>query len=105
MMWVYIAQVFNAILGAMGAFFLKKGTRKSLINTFIPVGIFLYGVSAVFFVILLKFAEVSILYPMTSMAWVWSFFLARYYLGEKITIEKQMGLGLIILGVIFLAVA
>jgi drug/metabolite transporter (DMT)-like permease len=93
----------NCILGAFAALLLKKGSKKGLLNKNTLIGILLYGVGAIIFVICLKFAPVSILYPVTAATYVWSFIFAKMYLGERITKYKILGLCLIILGIILIS--
>ena len=98
-----IVVLLNCIVGAYAALFLKKGSKKSLLSKNIVIGIFLYGISAVIFIACLRFAPVSILYPVTSATYIWSFVLAKKYLNEKITRQKLVGLCLIILGIVLLS--
>lgn len=96
---------FNCILGALGVFLLKKGTRKKIINKYTITGISLYMIGSVIFVITLKYAPVSVLYPITGSTYIWSFILAKKYLNENIDKNKIIGLATIILGIVFIAVS
>jgi drug/metabolite transporter (DMT)-like permease len=94
----------NCILGAVAALFLKKGTAKQgLVNKEVSIGILLYVIGAVIFIIALKYAPVSVLYPVTAATYIWSFIFAKVYLNEKITKYKIFGLCLIILGIILIS--
>jgi len=93
----------NCVIGAVAALFLKKGSKKGLISRNILTGIFLYGISAIIFISALKYAPVSILYPVTSATYIWSFIFAKKYFNEKITKQKIIGLCLIILGIILIS--
>ena len=75
---------FNCILGALAALLLKKGSKKGIFNLETALGLFLYAVGAIIMVITLKYAPVSVVYPVTSATYVWSFIFARRYLNEKI---------------------
>lgn len=92
--------VFNCFFGAAGAFLLKKGIKKSLFNLDLFWGVFFYGLGSAIFIIVLRFAPVSVLYPITASTYIWSFFLARRYLKEQITNYKIAGLLFIIIGII-----
>jgi multidrug transporter EmrE-like cation transporter len=98
-----IVVFFNCLLGAMAASLLKKG--KSKINFDTMFGLVIYGLSAVIFVYALKFAPVSVLYPITSATYIWSFIIARKYFNENISRNKLIGLMIIILGIIVLSIS
>ena len=96
-------------LGSLGAFFFKKSTENmngvfSLLR--IPefyLGGLLYVLGALLNVILFKFMEYTVLYPMCAITYIWSLVLAKCFLGEKVTGKKIVGMALICLGVVFLA--
>ena len=94
---------FNCIIGAVAALFLKKGSGKGFLNRNIFFGLLLYGIGAVITIIALKYAPVSVLYPVSSATYIWSFVFARIYLKEKITREKIAGLCLIIVGIVLIS--
>ena len=93
-------------IGAFGALFLKYGAEKmtrksklSFLNTRLLFGILLYGLSSVFFLIALKNGELSVLYPLTSLSYVWISLLSIKMLGEKMNFFKWLGITAILLGV------
>ncbi len=96
---------FNCILGALGAFLLKKGAKKHFFNWNNIIGISLYVIGSIIFVITLKFAPVSVLYPITGSTYIWSFILAKKYLEEKIDKYKIIGLIAIILGIVLISIS
>lgn len=94
------------IIGAFGALFLKYGantmTRKSVLsflNTRLLIGVFFYGLSSVFFLIALKNGELSVLYPLTSLSYIWISLLSIKMLGEKMNFYKWLGICAILVGV------
>lgn len=94
------------IIGAFGALFLKYGAEKltrsnkwTFINKRLIVGVFLYGVSSIFFLIALKNGELSVLYPLTSLSYVWISLLSIKMLGEKMNFLKWLGIAAILIGV------
>ena len=100
-----IVVFFNCFLGAVAALLLKKGSKSGFLNIDLLNGLFLYGLSAIIFVVSLKYAPVSVLYPITSATYIWSFIFARRYLKESITFDKMLGLSFIILGIFLIAIA
>lgn len=58
-----------------------------------------YGLSALIFVYMLKFVEVSILYPIVSTSYIWISLFSIKILNEKMNKLKWIGILLIIFGV------
>lgn len=93
-------------IGAFGALFLKYGAEKmtrksklSFFNTQLLIGVLLYGLSSVFFLLALKNGELSVLYPITSLSYIWISLLSIKMLGEKMNFFKWLGITAILLGV------
>lgn len=98
--------VFATVIGAFGALALKYGANKitrqnklSFINKRLLVGVFLYGFSSIFFLIGLKNGELSVLYPITSLSYVWISLLSIKMLKEKMNFYKWLGIAAILVGV------
>jgi drug/metabolite transporter (DMT)-like permease len=105
MLWV----VFGSLIGSFGAVQLKAGTQRlemnlrSLITNWrLGSGVLLYVLSSVFFVFGLRRGELSVLYPLVSLSYVWTTFWSRAFFGEAITRNKIYALGLILAGVTLL---
>ena len=45
--------------------------------------------------------QLSVLYPMVSLGYIWTLLWSRLFFNEPFTREKFLGLGLILLGVFF----
>jgi|SRR4051812_22685831 drug/metabolite transporter (DMT)-like permease len=103
MMLVFTASV----IGSLGMAFLKMGsahlTRSlmSFVNPKLMIGIALFLGSSVFYAWGIKDGQLSVLYPMVSLGYVWGLLWARVFFKEALTRQKFMGLGLILLGVCF----
>ena len=98
---------FGSFLGSFGAVFLKAGAlrlelkvRSLLRNWQLAAGIFFFCFSSIFFVLGLRDGELSVLYPMVSLGYVWTLFWSRLFFGERLTATKFAGLALILLGVV-----
>ena len=88
------------VIGAFGAIFLKKGSaRISLSNFNLIFGIFLYGVSTIIYIAALKKEQLSVLYPVISLGYVWVCLLSVGFLKEKMNFWKWAGIATIIFGV------
>ena len=96
-------------LGALGAFFFKTGgdhitSIGTLLRTpKIYLGGSFYVVSALINIVLLRYLEYSILYPMTAITYIWSLFLSKWLLKEPVAAQKIAGIILICSGVVLVA--
>ena len=61
-------------------------------------GVSLYLLSSVFFVLGVRQGELSVLYPMVSLGYVWTLFWSRLFFKEPITRMKFFALGFILFG-------
>ena len=102
--------VFTAsVIGSLGMAFLKMGSAHlsrslwSFLNPKLLFGIALFLFSSVFYAwgIKGKDAQLSVLYPMVALGYVWGLLWARLFFKEAMTKPKIVGLGLILLGVCF----
>ena len=98
--------VIASFFGSYGALYLKKGSKhlsknvlSQLTNFKLLIGVAFYGVSSVFFITSLKFGELSVLYPLTSLTYIGVCILSVYKLGEKMNKFKWGGIAFIILGI------
>jgi len=103
--------VLLTIIGAFASILLKKGAVKFhlkfnfdgiinlLTNWNIVFGGILYFLSMVGFIYLLKQQELSILYPLTSISYIFVTIFSVWLLKEKINFYKILGIALIIIGV------
>lgn len=103
-----ILVVVASIFGSFGMVFFKAGAatltglRALVLNWRVFLGVFLYLLSSVFFVLGMKHGELSILYPLVSLGTVWTLVWARLFFGEPLTKTKFAAVGLILAGIIFL---
>jgi drug/metabolite transporter (DMT)-like permease len=103
MLLVFIASV----IGSFGAVFLKLGAQRldgsivSFLNTRLALGVALFLGSSVFYSAGIRGGQLSVLYPMVSLGYIWTLLWSRLFFGEPLTRTKFAGLGLILLGVFF----
>ena len=99
--------LFGSVIGSFGAVFLKAGAAKlkhgfwNILNLQLAAGVALFLLSAVFFVLGIRHGELSVLYPMVSLGYVWTLVWSRLFFHEPFTRQKFFGLGLILVGVFF----
>lgn len=104
-----------SVIGAFGSLFQKKGSAKLrgsirqplrfLKSYFTPEVIFsfvLYGLATLLFTFALQFHKVAVLYPLTSLTYVWIAFLSMLMLGERLNTYKWAGITSIVIGVVLL---
>lgn len=96
-----------SVIGSLGMAFLKMGsahlTRSiwSFLNPKLMFGVALFLFSSIFYAWGIKDGQLSVLYPMVAVGYVWGLFWAKLFFNEALTRQKFMGLGLILLGVFF----
>jgi multidrug transporter EmrE-like cation transporter len=102
MLWVAT----GSFIGSLGAAGLKAGSKRlernlpSLFTNWrLAAGVGAYLVSSVFFVFGLKEGELSVLYPLVSLGYMWTLLWSRVFFGEQVTRFKLVGLALILAGV------
>jgi multidrug transporter EmrE-like cation transporter len=89
--------------------FLKSGAIRLhlrwdavLFNWRLAAGVVAFLLSSVFFVAGVKQGELSVLYPMVSLGYVWTLLWSRIFFGEPFTRSKFIGLAMILSGILFL---
>jgi multidrug transporter EmrE-like cation transporter len=92
-------------IGSFGAAFLKagaahlKGSIASIITNWrLAAGIAAYGISSVFFVRGMAQGELSVLYPLVALGYMWTMLWSKVFFGERFTRAKFGGLALILAG-------
>lgn len=102
----------GAVIGSLGGAGLKAGAHRlelnfrSLVSNWrLALGLGLYLFSTVFFLLGLAKGELSVLYPMVSVGYIWTLLWSKVFFGERITRSKVAGLVLILIGVALLGLA
>ena len=96
-----------SFVGSFGAVFLKLGSAKlhggfwKIFNLQLGAGVALFVGSSFFFVMGIRHGQLSVLYPMVSLGYVWTLIWARLLFQEAFTRQKFVGLALILAGVCF----
>ncbi len=94
------------VIGAAAQLFIKIGMAhfqpdlRALLTNFPLIGGYaLYGVNTLLLVLALRDGELSTLYPIIAFTYVWVTLLSYTLLGERPSLFKDIGIGLIVLGV------
>ncbi|MBI2208395.1 EamA family transporter [Candidatus Woesearchaeota archaeon] len=108
-LWAVGLVVLATFVGAFGPILLKKASAKKLssikslmANYHLMGGVFLYAIGTMLFIPALKGGDLSILYPLVSLAYIWVSLLSIKFLGERMNKLKWLGVILIIIGVSFI---
>ena len=106
-LWAVGLVVLAGLLGSLGPIYLKKASDKFSFKTifsnyYLFLGVIFYGIGTVLFIPALKGGDLSILYPLIALTYIWVSFLSIKMLGEKMNRFKWIGILLIIIGVTFI---
>lgn len=71
-------------------------------STPLVAGYSLYGISTIFLILALRDGELSLLYPVISLTYVWVTMLSIFVLKESVNVFKIAGVAIICLGVALL---
>ena len=98
-----------SFIGSFGMVFLKSGAErlhfnlKSLITNWrLAVGVTLFVLSSVFFLMGVKHGELTVLYPMVALGYIFTMVWSRLFFNEPFTKNKIVGIGMIMLGILIL---
>ncbi|MGA2157159.1 MAG: EamA family transporter [Bryobacteraceae bacterium] len=97
--------LFGSVVGSFGAVFLKLGAVRltgimSLLNWRLALGVALYLASSVFYAFGIRHGQLSVLFPMVAVGYIWTLLWARLFFHERFTRSKLLGLGLVLGGVV-----
>ena len=108
-LWAIGLVILATLIGAFGPILLKKASAKRLskisslaTNYHLFGGVALYAIGTFLFIPALKGGDLSVLYPLVALTYVWVSLLSVKFLGEKMNKFKWLGIALIITGVIFI---
>lgn len=100
----------GSIIGSFGAVFLKSGAlalrrhwSSIVFNWRLAVGVIAYLLSSVLFVKGVSNGELSVLYPMVSLGYICTLLWSHLFFHEPVTKSKLGGVGLILIGIVFLS--
>ncbi|MFE9277965.1 DMT family transporter [Paenibacillus glucanolyticus] len=98
------------MMGSLGGLFFKKtsnhlGSKNiKLFLISLIVGASFYFIGAIMNIVALKFAPYTLVYPLTSITYIWTFLISKYYLKEKTTAYQLIGIALVICGTVVMVV-
>jgi multidrug transporter EmrE-like cation transporter len=98
--------LFASLIGSFGAVFLKLGAAhlnrgfRYILNWQLGFGVALFLGSSIPFVMGVRHGELSVLYPMVSLGYVWTLFWSKLFFNEPITNAKLGALAMILAGIV-----
>ena len=106
--WVVGLVILATIIASIGSLYLKKASKhfkfsfNGIFNFEFMFGIFMYLLATLIFIAALRKGNLNVLYPITSLSYIWVSLLSIKFLKEKMNLFKFSGIFLIILGVIII---
>lgn len=92
------------LMGAYGSLCFKKAATQSSVRKIIE-GVFWYGSGMIINILALKFYDYTLVFPLTALTYVWSFFFGTKILHEPYNKYNITGLILVCCGAILLSLA
>lgn len=87
-------------LNTLAQALLKLGSEQNFLNFHLLGGVLVYGVSTVFYILVLSKFNLSIAYPVVIGLTVFSATVTgAFFLGEKVTTVQWLGIGLMLSGI------
>ena len=104
---IYIAiTAVCAVFGALGQLFFKFGSANVsfnilswILNVNVIVGLIFYAIATIIFIMVLKKAQLSMLYPVVATSYIWVAIFSIFIIKENISLLNWLGFALIIGGV------
>lgn len=107
--WAIILVILCTIIATLAQVFYKLSmintsfNLSSLIhNYYLWFGFFLYGFGAITLILALKGGELSVIYPILSLSYIWVFLISIIFFGELVNFSKLLGISFVVLGVILI---
>jgi|TARA_B100001964_G_C14229354_1_gene599254 multidrug transporter EmrE-like cation transporter len=111
-LWAMALAVLVTIIGTFGALFVKLGSRTFSFNPMaiiknykLIIGIALYGIANILFILALKGGDLSVMFPLLALGYIWIIPVSIKFLGEKITTSKLAGIAFILVGVSLIGIS
>jgi len=108
MLFTVFSLATGQVLFKLGAVELTGESVSELVYSFISnvyliAVVFLYGLTIISWLWILKKTPLSVAYPMTAASYIVVPVLCHYILGERISLNMMVGFALIFLGIVFIA--
>lgn len=103
----YVILIVMTLIGSIASLFLKKASGSEAITKLLKdkniyIGGFLYLLSAVLNIYVLKYLDYSVVLPLTSITYIWTLVISYKVLKEKISLKKIVGVICILIGALII---
>lgn len=78
--------------------------KETFTTSLLYIGIFLYAAGSVANIILMHFFDYSTVYPLTALTCIWTLVFSSWLLKEKLTLNKFLGIAMIIAGAFLICI-
>jgi uncharacterized membrane protein len=114
----YLIMATSILLAVAGQLLMKRGMTSfgsfpvsqllaniipMFLNPWVFIGFACFGLSSVFWLVVLSRFEISFVYPMVSVAYVLVALFSLIFLKENVSLVRWLGIGVIICGVILIS--
>ncbi|MFH1398643.1 MAG: 4-amino-4-deoxy-L-arabinose-phospho-UDP flippase [Candidatus Woesearchaeota archaeon] len=96
---IAIVICFTFLISAAQILFKLGANQPSIINWQLFLGLALYGISTVLLLIAFRGGELSVLYPLIALSYVWVALILPWFTNEAMNQTKWLGILSIIIGV------
>jgi drug/metabolite transporter (DMT)-like permease len=110
-LWAVGLVFLAVIVGSFGPIFLKRSSKTFSLNPFkilknynLMIGVLFYAFGSVCFIPALKGGELSVLYPIVSLSYIFVAIYSRILLKEKMNVYKLLGIMAILIGISLIGV-
>jgi len=111
-LFAVLIMIISTLLGGFGALLIKKGSaifnfniKKQIRNWKLISGGLFYLIANIITLYAYKLENLSVLYPIVGLSYVWAALFSKIFLKEKLNKWKLTGFGLIFLGVILMGLS
>ena len=91
------------IFGAVSVRELAVKLIPMLTNPLVFLGLAAFGISAIFWLVVLSRLDLSLVYPMVSIGYVVVAVVSMMYLGESVSLIRWLGIAIICVGVVLIS--
>lgn len=114
----YLIAAISILLAVVGQLLMKKGMLlfgtfqatqilskiiPMFLNPYVFLGFICFGLSSIFWLVVLSRLEISLVYPMVSVAYVLVALASWFFFKENLTVMRWVGIAVILLGVFLIS--
>lgn len=110
-LWSILLVLFTTLLTSSAQILWKIGSAtlsfnivNILTNYYLIGGVLLYVLGGILLIVSFRGGEVSVLYPIIALSYIWVSFLSKFFLNETMSFFKWLGVLTIIAGIILIGI-